>query len=89
MLRPAVAHSEASRPAAAVVVEERYSSMLASPHVEPGWIAELIARIQVRHPSVPVVFCDSRKFAEEWTYRFLGAAYAELGIPLERAPEDT
>lgn len=79
----------ATLPAAAVVVEERYSSMLASPHVEPGWIAELIARVQVRYPSVPVVFCDSRKFAEEWTYRFLGAAYAELGMPLAGETDDT
>jgi len=78
----------ATLPAAAVVVEERYSSMLVSPHVEPGWIAELIARVQVRFPSVPVVFCDARKFAEEWTYRFLGAAYAELGIPLEEGIDE-
>jgi len=74
-------------PAAAVVVEERYSSMLHSEHVEPGWIAELIGRVQVRYPSVPVVFCDARKFAEEWTYRFLGAAYAELGVPIREALE--
>ena len=41
---------------------------------------ELVARLQVRHPNVPIVFCDNRKFAEEWTYRFLGAALAELGV---------
>ncbi len=69
-------------PAAAVVVEDRYSSMLRSEHVQPGWLAELVARVQVRHPSVPVVFCENRKFAEEWTYRFLGTAYAELGVPI-------
>ena len=74
-------------PAAAVVVEDRYSSMLRSEHVEPGWIAELVARVQVRYPSVPVVFCDSRKFGEEWTYRFLGAAFAELGIPIRDGME--
>jgi hypothetical protein len=27
---------------------------------------------------VPVVFCETRKLAEEWTYRFLGAARAEV-----------
>jgi len=75
-------------PAAAVVVEERYSSMLRSDHVTPGWIAELIARVQVRYPTVPIVFCDARKFAEEWTYRFLGAAFAELGVPIRDAVED-
>jgi hypothetical protein len=75
-------------PAAAVVVEERYSSMLRSEHVEPGWIAELIARVQVHYPSVPLVFCDARKFAEEWTYRFLGAAFAELGVPIRDGIEE-
>lgn len=69
-------------PAAAVVVEDRYSSMLRSEYVEPGWLAELVARVQVRHPSVPLVFCEARKFAEEWTYRFLGTAFAELGVAI-------
>lgn len=66
-------------PAAAVVVEDRYTSLFKSEHVEPGWLPELVARLQVRYPDVPIVFCDNRKFAEEWTYRFLGAALAELG----------
>ncbi len=28
----------------------------------------------MRYPSVPIVFAESRQLAEEWTYRFLGAA---------------
>jgi hypothetical protein len=66
-------------PAAAIVVEDRYTALFKMERVEPGWLAELVARVQVRFPSVPIVFCDNRKFAEEWTYRFLGAALAELG----------
>lgn len=66
-------------PAAAVVVEDRYTALFKVERVEPGWLAELVARMQVRFPGVPIVFCDNRKFAEEWTYRFLGAALAELG----------
>jgi hypothetical protein len=31
----------------------------------------------VRYPEIPVVFADSRKFAEEWTYRFLAAALSD------------
>ena len=31
---------------------------------------------QIRWPSVPVVFCETRQLAEEWTYRFLAAARA-------------
>ena len=30
----------------------------------------------MRYPEVQVVFADSRRFAEEWTYRFLAAARA-------------
>ena len=26
--------------------------------------------------AVPIVFCETRTLAEEWTYRFLGAALA-------------
>lgn len=66
-------------PAAAVVVEDRYTAIFKVERVEPGWLPELVARLQVRFPDVPIVFCDNRKFAEEWTYRFLGAALAELG----------
>jgi hypothetical protein len=35
--------------------------------------------LQVRYPEVTVVFADSRKFAEEWTYRFLAAALSDAG----------
>ncbi len=46
-----------------------------------AFIADGLARLQVRYPEIPVVFADSRKFAEEWTYRFLAAAltYAMSG----------
>lgn len=68
----------AALPAAAVVVEARYGALVSAPHVQPGWACELVAGLQVRHPSVPIVFCDSRKLAEDWTHRFLGAAVAQL-----------
>ena len=66
-------------PRAAVVVEGRYEDLLKLKHTQPGWVMDLVARVQVRHPSVPIVFAGSRKHAEEYTYRFLGAARAELG----------
>lgn len=64
-------------PHAAAVVEGRYADTFKSEHVQPGFVADLLARVAVRYPSVPVVFAGSRKLAEEWTYRFLAAAYAE------------
>jgi hypothetical protein len=68
----------ASLPRAAVVVEERYSQLFKLEHVQPGWVADLLARVQVRWPGVPIIFAETRPLAEEWTYRFLAAAYAEF-----------
>jgi hypothetical protein len=61
---------------AAVVVEDRYSALLKVPRVAPGFLADLLGAIQVRYPQIPIAFCDTRSMAEEWTYRFLGAAFA-------------
>ncbi len=32
----------------------------------------------MRFPDVPIVFCETRPLAQEWTYRFLGAALAHV-----------
>jgi hypothetical protein len=64
----------AAVPRAAVVVEERYSSVFKLRHVRPAVVADGLAECQVRWPSVPIVFCETRKLAQEWTYRFLAAS---------------
>ncbi len=61
---------------AALVVEDRYSAVFKSRFVAPGVLAEGLAEAQVRFPSVPIVFCETRPLAQEWAYRFLGAAVA-------------
>lgn len=66
-------------PVSAVVVEERYSAVIAHSHVRPGWLADLIARLHVRAPSVPIVYAETRALAEDWTYRFLATAWRQLG----------
>jgi hypothetical protein len=65
----------AALPRAAVVVEDRYPRIFAQTLVRPATLADGLAELQVRIPNVPIVFCDSRKLAEEWTYRYLAAAY--------------
>ena len=67
----------AAIPSAAVIVEGRYSALFKLEHVSGAWLADMLARLQLRYPEVPVVFADSHRFAEEWTYRFLAAALAE------------
>ncbi|HLI00862.1 MAG TPA: ERCC4 domain-containing protein [Acidimicrobiales bacterium] len=64
----------AGLPRAAVVVESRWSDVFKQRWVRPSVIAEGIAELQVRWPAVPIVFCETRALAEEWTYRFLAAA---------------
>ncbi len=68
----------AALPRAAVVVEDRYSSVFRLDHVRPGVVADGLAEAQVRFPNVPIVFCETRPLAQEWTYRYLGAALDEL-----------
>ena len=66
----------ASLPRAAVVVEDRYSNLFKLEHTKPGFVIEMLAALSVRYPTVPIHFCETRPLAEEWTYRFLGAALA-------------
>ncbi len=67
----------AELPLAAIVVEARWSALFKLEHASGNWLADQLARLQVRYPSVPVVFADSRRFAEDWTYRFLATAYSD------------
>ncbi|KQU58116.1 hypothetical protein ASG84_15785 [Rhodococcus sp. Leaf278] len=64
----------ASLPRAAVVVEDQYSAALSSTFVSAKDAAEGLAELPVRYPSVPIVFAQTRKLAEEWTFRYLAAA---------------
>ena len=66
----------AALPRAAVVVEDRYSQIFALERVRPAHVADGLAELQVRWPTIPIVFCENRKLAEEWTYRYLAAAAA-------------
>ena len=66
----------AALPRAAVVVEDRYSQLFKLDHVRPAVVADGLAELQIRWPNVPIVFCETRQLAEEWTYRYLAAAHA-------------
>ena len=68
----------ATLPRAALVVEDRYSMVFKLVHAQGGTVAEALAEAQARFPGVTVMFAETRALAEEWTYRFLGAALAEL-----------
>jgi hypothetical protein len=66
----------ATVPRAAIVVEDRWADVFRLQHVAPSMVAEMLAGAQVRYPNVPIVFCETRALAQEWAYRFLGAALA-------------
>ncbi|MGD8149695.1 Lsr2 family DNA-binding protein [Ornithinimicrobium sp. Y1694] len=64
----------AALPSAAVVVEDRYSSIFRLERVRPAVVADALGECHARFPAVPIVFCETRALAQEWTYRFLAAA---------------
>jgi ERCC4 domain len=80
----------AALPRAAVVVEDRYSAIFKLDRLRPAMVADGLAELQVRWPNVPIIFCETRQLAEEWTYRFLAAACAwaetEAAAPGRIAP---
>jgi hypothetical protein len=72
-----------------VVVEDRYARLLDAEHVRPAVAADALAEAQVRWPAIPIVFCDTRPLAEEWTYRWLAAANRELAAAAATADLET
>ncbi len=67
----------ADLPRAAVVVEDKYSRVFALERVRPAVVADGLAECHARFPSVPILFCETRALAQEWTYRFLAASVQE------------
>ena len=67
----------AEAPRAALVVEDRYGNLLKHAYAPAGFLPDMLARVQIRYPEIPIVFLETRPLAEEWTFRYLGAASAE------------
>lgn len=62
------------QPHAAIVVDARYSELFKLSYVRPLTITTQLAEAAVRYPATPIVFAETRQLAQEWTYRFFGAA---------------
>lgn len=67
----------ADLPRAAVVVEGDYPDLFRTQPGRGSWLADMLGRLAIRYPEVPIVFAGSRRFAEEWACRFLGAAVGD------------
>lgn len=67
-----------SAPVAAVVVEGTYSAVLRHRFTQAGFLPEIVARLTLQYPRVSINFLDTRKVAEEWTFRFLRTAFAAV-----------
>lgn len=70
--------AEAGR-AAAIVVEGDYPDLFRTQPGRGSWLADMLGRLAVRYPELPIVFAGSRRFAEEWAYRFFGAVAGDVG----------
>jgi hypothetical protein len=66
----------------ALVVEAPYADFLKPKkvhHFSPTFCAKAIAEIHASHPTLRVVFVESRKLAIEWTLRFFAAIWDRRG----------
>ncbi|MGA4508842.1 ERCC4 domain-containing protein [Propionibacteriaceae bacterium G1746] len=72
---------------AAVVVEDRYSAVFKLDRVRPAVVADALGECQARFPGVPIMFCETRALAQEWTYRFLAAALVHQGEVVHASSE--
>lgn len=73
----------------AIVVEGDYPDLFRTQPGRGSWLADMLGRLTVRYPDVPIVFAGSRKFAEEWAYRFFSAAVADsaaMALPMGPPP---
>lgn len=76
----------AELPRAGVVGEDRYSAVFTLDRVRPAVVLDGLAELQVRYPGVPLVFAETRKLAQEWTYRFLAVAAVWLAEESDVTP---
>ncbi|HYA00860.1 MAG TPA: ERCC4 domain-containing protein [Candidatus Binatia bacterium] len=63
---------------AAIVVEGDYPDLFRTQPGRGSWLADMLGRLAVRYPEVPIVFAGSRRFAEEWAYRFFAAVAGDI-----------
>ena len=80
----------ATVPHAALVVEGRLQDLLRlgeERRVREGWLLSIVAALQVEQPNVVWMFCEHRKLAEDYAFRFLAAASRQAGELPDEAEE--
>lgn len=68
---------------AVIVVEGDYPDLFRTQPGRGSWLADMLGRLMIRYAEVPIIFAGSRKFAEEWAYRFFNAAVGDKADVLE------
>lgn len=56
-----------------LIFESPYSDFLNPKKIKPyraSYIAEILSDLAVRFPEIQIIFCDNRKFAQEWLLRW-------------------
>jgi hypothetical protein len=74
-------------PRAAVVVEDRCGNLLKHAYASAGFPPDMLARVQISYPEIPIVFLQTRPLAEEWNFRYLGAILAEFESQRQTGPK--
>ncbi|MEO0143244.1 MAG: ERCC4 domain-containing protein [candidate division WOR-3 bacterium] len=78
----AILNELATYPYKALILEAPYSDFLNPRKIKPyraSYIAGILSDLAVRFPTIQIVFCDNRKFAQEWLLRWFLRIDAEDG----------
>lgn len=65
-------------PFGAMVLECSYADLInpkKNPYFKPSYIADVLAELYFLFPDIQIAFCDNRKIANEWTYRWFKRIY--------------
>lgn len=71
-------HELKTVPYRAMILECSYADLInpeKNPYFSPSYIADVIAELYVLFPDIQIVFCDNRKIANEWAYRWFKRIY--------------
>jgi len=75
-------HELKTVPYRATILECSYADLInpkKNPYFSPSYIADVIAELYVLFPNIQIVFCDNRKTANEWAYRWFKRIYQIYG----------
>lgn len=71
-------HELKTVPYRTMILECSYADLInpkKNPYFKPSYVADVLAELYVLFPEIQIIFCDNRKVANEWSYRWFKRIY--------------